>query len=304
MLAAQARPAQDSSPAAPDQPAEPAPAAKPLTLHRTAPAPAKSSGASSEQQQPSQPLPSKAAASQQKQSAPPSIATVPMNRTVIVLDPAHGGPDGGSRIGDSIQEKDVTLALAFKLRSLLTARGLTVILTRDSDTVTAPNPAAGALTLDDRAGIANHARAVACLLLHATASGNGAHLYSSELAATSGEPAVTPWLSAQAPWVTQSRALEGNIGAALTRAEVPLVMGHASVRPVDSLSCPALVIELAPRTDDPASVNDDLYQQRVAEAIAGALVFWQNQAVAPTRLPVVTAASPVRRSTTAEAQQP
>jgi len=55
------------------------------------------------------------------------------------------------------------------------------------------------------------------------------------------------------------------------------------VRPVDSLTCPALVIELAPRTSDPATINDAAYQQRIAEAIATSLIFWQNQVQPPSR---------------------
>ena len=60
----------------------------------------------------------------------------------------------------------MTLALAFRLRSLLAARGFTVVMTRENDAAQKPGaPAAGnsALTLDDRAGIANHAHAAACL---------------------------------------------------------------------------------------------------------------------------------------------
>jgi len=226
------------------------------------------------------------------QTAPPAVAPVPslaaspaipFNRGVILLDPAHGGVDSGSRISDSILEKDVTLNLAFKLRSLLSARGFSVVMTRDSDAATqpgSPNP----LTLDDRAGIANHAHAVACLLLHATAAGNGVHLYSSELEATPGEPPANPWLTAQAAWVTQSQRLQKQLGLAFTRSSIPLVMSRASVRPVDSLTCPALVLELAPNGSDNSTLNDSAYQQRVAEAIAAALVFWKNQVQPPTNL--------------------
>ncbi|HEY5328667.1 MAG TPA: N-acetylmuramoyl-L-alanine amidase [Acidobacteriaceae bacterium] len=207
------------------------------------------------------------------------------NRTVILLDPAHGGGDTGSRINDQIVEKDITLALAFRLRSLLSARGFTVVMTRDSDSA-APDsdPTAAPLSLDDRAGIANHARPVACLLLHATASGNGVHLYTSELDPTAGETVPAPWLTAQAAWVGESQKLASQIGAALGRARIPLVESRASVRPVDSLTCPALVVELAPDGSDATSLNDGAYQQRVAEALAAALVFWQNQAQPPTRL--------------------
>jgi hypothetical protein len=54
---------------------------------------------------------------------------------------------------------------------------------------------------------------------------------------------------------------------------------------VDSLTCPAVVVELAPEGEDRASVNGSDYQQRVAEALAGALVFWSRQVQPPLRLP-------------------
>jgi N-acetylmuramoyl-L-alanine amidase len=212
----------------------------------------------------------------------------PLNRNVIVLDAAHGGVDSGSRIGDSTLEKDVTLALAFRLRSLLTARGLTVVMTRESDAAQKPGPppaGGSALTLDDRAGVANHARAAACLLLHATGAGEGVHLYSSELDPVPAEAAVLPWMTAQAAWVTQSEQLQARLGAAIRRADAPLVSSRASVRPVDSLTCPAVVVELAPESDDRNSITDGDYQQRVAEALAGALIFFVRQVQPPLLLP-------------------
>ncbi len=208
----------------------------------------------------------------------------PFNRNVIVIDPSHGGTDVGSRVGDSVLEKDVDLQFAFKLRSLLQARGFTVVLTRDVDTATLPDKPDSPLTLDTRAGLANRQQAVACLLLHATGSGHGAHLYTSELTSVPAEPYAAPWLTAQNGWVSQSLVLQQQIGKALTRASIPLVASRASVRPVDSLTCPALVIELAPETSNAASVNSDDYQQRVASAIATALIFWQNSAQPPPRL--------------------
>jgi N-acetylmuramoyl-L-alanine amidase len=216
----------------------------------------------------------------------PGPVTVPINRMVILLDPGHGGLDSGSRISDATLEKDVTLALAFRLRSLLSARGFAVVMTRDADSPSEPNAEGTPLTLDDRAGIANHTHAAACLLLHATGSGNGVHLYHSELRGTEGSPAVQPWLTAQAAWVSQSQRLETELATALTRAGVALVTSSGSVRPVDSLSCPALVFELAPQGDDSDSINDADYQQRIAGAIAGAMVFWRNQVVPPQQLTV------------------
>lgn len=226
---------------------------------------------------------------------------MPLNRTTVVLDAAHGGIDGGSRISDTLQEKDVNLAFALKLRALLTARGFNVFLTRETDAA-APPDSATPLTLDDRAGLANHLHPVACLLLHATGSGKGVHLYSSELPPLPLQPTVVPWLAAQASWVEASRALQRQLGIALNRANTPLVLSRASIRPLDSLACPALVLELAPTGSDRESVNDSSYQQRVANAIASAMVFWQGQVQPPSRqlpAPLLSAASPSPAAPTA-----
>jgi N-acetylmuramoyl-L-alanine amidase len=212
-----------------------------------------------------------------------------MNRNTIVLDASHGGIDSGSRIGDSILEKDITLALSFKLRSLLTARGFSVVMTRDSDAANLPN-GTKPLTLDDRAGLANGPRAAACLLLHATGAGNGVHLYTSDIAPAPYEVALLPWLTAQAAWAPQSHLLAQQLANALQRAGIAYVNSAAAVRPVDSLTCPAVIVELAPEGDDPASITATDYQQRVAQAIAAALVFWPKQVQPPTRL--IPAATP------------
>ena len=253
------------------------------------------SGAS-EAARPQQPTPARASAgSLTSGSAKPSLTSaekahnaiaalpaLPFRNTTVVVDPAHGGSDNGSRIDDSIVEKDVTLALAFRLRSLLSARGFTVVLTRDSDASNNSAPPFAPLSLDDRAGIANHERAAACLLLHATSRGTGVHLYSSELGPAPQETTPQPWLTGQAPWVTQSQRLASQLSDALNRARLPLVSGSASVRPVDSLTCPALVLELAPSAGAPSTINDASYQQRVAEAVAGALVLWKDKVQPPS----------------------
>ena len=209
------------------------------------------------------------------QTTPP-----PFNRDLIVLDPAHGGFDTGARISDTVLEKSVTLAIAARLRSLLTVRGFTVILTRDNDT---------ALSTDQRAEIANHAHAVACLVLHATASGSGIHLAVSTLTpiVSTQAGAPIPWDDAQATYLPQSQHLADGIGASVTRSRLPLVSDRAALRPLDNLLCPALSIELAPLVgpSNRTPITDPAYQQRLAEAIASALIFWRNQAQPPVYAP-------------------
>jgi N-acetylmuramoyl-L-alanine amidase len=54
-------------------------------------------------------------------------------RPTIILDAGHGGEDSGAVGVDGVLEKDLNLALAFRLRDLLRFEGWRVILTRDSD---------------------------------------------------------------------------------------------------------------------------------------------------------------------------
>ena len=196
-----------------------------------------------------------------------SLPPLQFHASTIVIDPSHGGADSGSRISDDIVEKDVTLALAFRLRSLLTARGFNVVLTREDDKATNATPPFAPLTLDDRAGIANHERAAACIFLHATSSGSGVHVYTSELTPAPGELPAAPWLTLQGSWVgAASQHLASRIADALNRSRIPLVDGNATIRPLDSTACPAHVYELAPRTHDPHSINESEYPQSIAQA--------------------------------------
>lgn len=52
---------------------------------------------------------------------------------VIVLDPGHGGEDGGASGADGTLEKDLNLAVAEALSHLLTAAGFDVRMTRTDD---------------------------------------------------------------------------------------------------------------------------------------------------------------------------
>lgn len=63
----------------------------------------------------------------------------------VVLDPGHGGNDPGS-MAEGLTEKEITLDVAVKLKKLLEADGLEVVMTRGTDRY---------LTLKDRAAIAN-----------------------------------------------------------------------------------------------------------------------------------------------------
>jgi N-acetylmuramoyl-L-alanine amidase len=201
-------------------------------------------------------------------TVPVSVAQAPVTRFVVVLDAAHGGDDTGGHSGNWT-EKAFTLALSVRLRSLLAARGIQVVTTREQDV---------ALDAERRDEIANHADAQACLNLHASLSGNGIHLFVSSLAPV--EPArFVPWKTAQATAVGRSLALAGVLNSALGQAGLGVTLGRMALPVVDSMTCPAVAVEVSPdpgSTQAPTdSLNDAGYQAKVAEALAGALLEWR-----------------------------
>jgi N-acetylmuramoyl-L-alanine amidase len=194
-------------------------------------------------------------------------------RTLILLDPAHGGPDAGVHLPNNLLEKDITLAFAVRLKAALSTAGFPVVTTRDTDPAVVLPP-------DQRAGAANHARPAACLLLHATTAGTpGIHLITSALPAATEPPRTIPWDTAQSAALPQSLRLANQLGLALLNAKLPVTLTPASLRPLDNLTCPAVVIEIAPLANPestPTPVSDPTYQQRLAEAIAAALTTWRT----------------------------
>jgi N-acetylmuramoyl-L-alanine amidase len=106
----------------------------------------------------------RAVLARQVASTQPPAASKPRALTVVV-DAGHGGPDRGMRgpIGANweIREKDITLDVALALREILAERGVTVVMTRTSDTL---------IALSDRGRIANARKGDAFLSIHVNAA--------------------------------------------------------------------------------------------------------------------------------------
>jgi N-acetylmuramoyl-L-alanine amidase len=201
---------------------------------------------------------------------PPQPAPRPAPRFVVVLDAAHGGEDTGAHLDSGQLEKSANLSLNIRLRSLLNARGIQVITTRESD---------ASIDLDRRAELANHANAAVCLSLHASENGSGVHLFVSSLAPT--QPTrFLAWKTAQSPWITRSLALAGAVNSALQQAGFNVTLGRIPLPGVESMTCPALAIEIGPQRDSDntltAEPDNPDYQARVASSIAAAVLEWRS----------------------------
>lgn len=217
---------------------------------------------------PAKPAPAAPAVPAPAVSAPAALRVAP--QFLVLVDPAHGGNDIGARLTPSLPEKDLTLDLSNHLRSLLAARGVQVTITRDSDAT---------LPAVNRAEIANRTSFAACILIHATATGSGVHLYTSSLAPTS-RFKFMPWQTAQSAYVIQSLKLSSNIDSALAHAQIPVTLGRTSLQPMDSDACPAVAVEIAPLQAGASTrarpISDEDYQRTILEAISAAIEEWRN----------------------------
>jgi N-acetylmuramoyl-L-alanine amidase len=213
-------------------------------------------------------LPLQEAAPSQPLLPPRSSATV-QPQFLIVLDAAHGGRDMGAHLAEHLDEKDLVLALAIRLRSMLSARGVPVITTRESDMTLPPA---------NRAALANAHKAAACLILHASDSGSGIHLFTSSLPPA--RPATfLPWDQAQAAYLQQSLRWAAEINSAMTHAGVPVTLGRTAMQPLDNMTCPAAAVEIAPLTKDgaiTAPLTDADYQSRILAGLAAAIESWRH----------------------------
>lgn len=208
----------------------------------------------------------------------------------IVIDPGHGGKDPGAPLPDGGDEKDLALDVARALRAALAQKtDARVILTRDGD---------ADVSLERRAEIANEAGAQLFVSVHADAGGalraGGFRIYA--LSPESGPSSsaslpvplgggnsgaavaaveLRPWGAAQASESGPGMALGQALADALARAfpGASVSFRPASVNVLESVLCPAVLIEIAPppRTTPEAQSLKGYTIAEVAQTVAQAV---------------------------------
>src|SRR6266542_5118409 len=172
---------------------------------------------------------------------------------LIVIDPAHGGSDPGALLTPDSAEKEITLAVARRLRQELSARGIASQLVRDGDAT---------FSLDQRAAVANSAYPALYLAIHASSLGSGLRVFTAMLpvAGKSRGPFLN-WDTAQAPFMERSKTAQAQIVAAVQKTGFPVRALIAPLRPLNNLKVPAIAIEISPTTGDALQVTSVGYQQ-------------------------------------------
>ncbi len=225
-----------------------APAPAPAQVAHTAPAAAPP--ASSPPAAPPAPAP----------AAPSPEAVAPARRALVVIDPGHGGDDRGAALTDALAEKNVTLAWAKRLHAALAQKGISATLLRESDI---------SLTLDQRAALANAARPLVFITLHAGSVGNGVRVYTAHLGEVGGRNgAFLPWSTAQAAYLDSSRVVAGSIAAEFNKRDIPFGTAPVFLHPLNNVAAPAIAVEIMPPGNDVSILNSGNYQQAICTALA------------------------------------
>lgn len=204
--------------------------------------------------QPAQPNQPPATAQQQAQE--------PVRRFLVLVDPAHGGDDRGAVLNPTLVEKDVTLALARRIRSALESRGIAVSLLREAD---------AGIRLDQRAVIANNGRESLVIIVHAATSGSAVRVITSRLVPRPDAGSFLPWSTAQTYYLRQSRSVAEKVLRELRARKIEGLPFPASLRPLNSIARSAIAIEIPPPQDEVESVTVATYQQQIAAAVAAAV---------------------------------
>src|SRR5919198_4932359 len=164
----------------------------------------------------------------------------------VVIDAGHGGYDRGGIPGQRVSEKEMTLDVARRLRSVLAASGYRVVMTRDSDVF---------VPLGTRTAIANSYRNAIFVSVHfnsATrrgASGIETYFYSRDSLALAS--AVHHYVAGGAP--SPNRGVRRRGYFVLRRTNVPAVL----------VECGFLT-----NPTEAAYAQSASYRQKLAEAIA------------------------------------
>lgn len=235
---------------------------------------------------------------------PPDVIPTPATDVhTIVLDPGHGGEELGAEGPRGALEKEVTLSVARRLRTLIESRlGLPVFLTRDDDRT---------MTLDERTAFANNHKAELFISIHANASVRqamkGAEVYYLSVERADAEarrvseaeglslPALGGgtrpidlilWETAQTRHLEQSSGLAGVVEQAL-RATVEMssrAVQQAPFRVLVGANMPAVLVEIGylSNPEQEAALTSGDYQARVAEALLNAIVRFRALVDRPT----------------------
>ncbi len=223
------------------------------------------------------------------------LSVFPQDQKTIVIDPGHGGLEVGAKGKFGNLEKNITLPISLKLKSIIERKlAYRVVLTRDRDVD---------VSLERRSAIANNNKAFVFISIHANGypgrNAHGSETYflnlnatdeearrlayvennSTELSQVAGEHQddimMILWDMAQAAYLKQSSQLAELIQHELNTLLRTRNRGvkQAPFKILTGVACPAVLVEVAfiSNPDEERKLLTENFQNDVAEAIYAGL---------------------------------
>ena len=189
-------------------------------------------------------------------------------RPAVVIDPGHGGEDGGAQGVSKMLEKDINLAIAKKLEKMLTLSGFHVIMTREED-VSIGEPALDTVKerkvsdLHNRLGLIEEQGDCIFLSIHQNHF-TSSRYYGTQVFYSTNDPSSEELAEAVRGRVV-SLLQPDNTRECKPATSSIYLLWHAEV--------PAVLVECGFITnpDEEAQLRDSGYQKKLAEAIADGL---------------------------------
>ncbi len=206
------------------------------------------------------------------ESAAAKVSAVTKARPTIVIDAGHGGPDGGTSGFSQVPEKELNLDIALKLRDILTAAGVDVVMTRTED-VTLTDPDGGTRKNQDLRARKKIAEATPNAVLISI------HMNAFSIEKYSG---LQVYYSKNAP---QSQLIAKGVQTAVasslqTENNRKIKPAGENIYLLNELDCPAVLVECGflSNADEAKRLNDPEYRQALALVIANSLLgtIYQN----------------------------
>ncbi len=198
-----------------------------------------------------------------------SMSWVVANKVVIV-DPGHGGPDGGGVGPSGTEEKEITLQISKKVARYLSQAGSAVIMTREKDEDLSSEGKSirerKVEDLENRVKLANSSKAAAYLSIHTNCFG-------------------TRWTGAQVFYSEkseESKALAECIQGEITRILRNTDRKAKTLSPyiLRNLDMPAVIVEVGflSNPGEEKLLKDSHYQDKMAYAIyAGTVKYFAGE---------------------------
>ncbi len=205
--------------------------------------------------------------------APELDSSAPLLPLTVVLDPGHGGEDGGAVGASGTKEKELNLALALLLREKLEESGVQVVMTRETDTLLYDRTGnyQGQKKKQDLAARVSIAEGTpGCILV-------SLHMNTYPRADCRG---LQVWYSQNNE---RSRALAEGIRAAVTAELQP--ENHRSIKATGSsiallhrLHVPAVLVECGflSNPEEEARLSDPKYREKLAECLRDAILAFKK----------------------------